>query len=104
MTEAKDMFQIYSKGPKGYQNIKNEGIFIKKGVKFRILAIYWEISDTTYSKLLKPLYQLISWGKWMAETIDMFQICSKRPKVCENIQNEGIFIKKGVKFRKVAVF
>jgi hypothetical protein len=39
MTEAKDMSHIYSKGPKVCQNIQDEGIFIKKGVKFRILAI-----------------------------------------------------------------
>ena len=43
MTEAKEMSQIYSKWPKVYQNIQNEGIVIKKGVKFRILAISLEI-------------------------------------------------------------
>ena len=103
MTEAKDMSQIYSKGPKVCQNIQDEGIFIKKGVKFRILAISWEISNTTYSISLKSLYQLISWGKWMAEAIVMSQISSKGPKVCQNIWNKGIFIKRGVKFRILAI-
>ena len=31
----------------------------------------------------------------MAEAIDMSQISSKGPKVCQNIQNEGIALKRG---------
>ena len=38
MTEAIDMFQIYSKGPKECQNIQNEGIFIKMGSNLE----YWQ--------------------------------------------------------------
>jgi len=103
MTGAIDMSQIFSKRPKVCQNNQNEGISIEKGVKFSILAISWEISNTIYSKSLKPLYQMISWGKWMTEAKNMSQIYSKGPKVCQNIPNEGIFIKKGVKFRILAI-
>ena len=95
MTDAIDVSQIFSNRPKVCKNDQNKGIFIKKGVKFRILAISWEISNTIYSKSLKPLHQLISWDKWMIQSIDMSKICSKGPKVCQNIQNEGIFIKMG---------
>ena len=38
MTGAKDMSQIYSKGPKVCQNIQSEGIFIKKGSNLE----YWQ--------------------------------------------------------------
>ena len=103
MAEAIDMSQISSKGPKVSLDIWNEWIFIKRRVKFRILAISWEIQNTIYSKSLKPLYQVVSWGKWMDEAKYMSQIYSKEPKVCLNIQNEGIVIKKGVKYRILAI-
>ena len=80
MTEAIDMSQIFTTRPKVCQNNQNEGIFIKKGVKFSILAISWEISNTIYSKSLKPLCQFISWGKWMIEAIDVSKIGSKGQK------------------------
>ena len=103
MIETIDMSKICSKGPKVCQNIQNEGIFIKKGVKYRKSPISWKISKTIASKSLKRLYQLISWGKWMTGATDMSQIFSKRPKVCQNNQNEGISIEKGVKFRILAI-
>jgi len=95
MTGAKDMSQFYSKGPKVCKNVQNEGIVIKKWVKFRILAISWEISNTTYSISLKPLYQYISWGKWMAEAIDKSQISCKGLKWVKIFEIKEFLLKRG---------
>ena len=95
MIEAIDVSKFALREQKCIKIFKMKEYLIKKGVKFRILAISWEISNTTYSIPLKPVYQLISWGKWMAEAIDMSQISSKGPNVSQNIWNKGIFIKRG---------
>ena len=97
MTGAKDMSHIYFKGPKVCQNIQDEGIFIKKGVKFRILAISWEISNTIYSKSLKSLHQLISWGKWMTEAIDVSKFALRGQKRVNIFTMKRFSIKRGSK-------
>ena len=69
MTEAIEMSKIISERPKVFQIFKIKEFLLKRVVEIRKSPISLETSNKIFSKSLKPLYQLISWVKWMTESI-----------------------------------
>jgi len=84
------------RGQKCVKIFKMKKFSLKWG-QFRILAISWEISNTIYSKSLKSLHQLISWGKRMTEAIDVSKFALRGQKRVNIFTMKGFLIKRGSK-------